>query len=141
MVFSTASAQETPPAAADKAESKDADESKAAEEAPPTPPVPTPPAPKPVPVVEDDYDDDIDDDDDGWGDEDAEPRYPRMEHHGYFRFRADMFQNGHLGIAVKSATQGTVTTSGFQPPLTENALNRDDNHDDAILASANIRFR
>lgn len=83
----------------------------------------------------------------GWADRQAErtPVFPRFEHHGYFRFRADRFTNGHLGT-YDTAT-GTAT-SGIPAPLVANAINTSESAqgdvgdpDEDSLASANLRFR
>jgi uncharacterized protein (TIGR04551 family) len=74
----------------------------------------------------------------------AAPAYPFLEHHGYFRFRADMFDNGHLGTYDTATGKGT---SGIPIPLTANAINTSDaagaigDPDDTTLGGANIRFR
>jgi len=85
----------------------------------------------------------------GWGDKLTErPRsYPYVEHHGYFRFRADFFHNGHLGTVIPGDAKSG--TSGIPAPLTENAYNNSDTdissqvgtEDAQVIASANIRFR
>ena len=83
----------------------------------------------------------------GWQDKPAErPRsYPFIEHHGYFRFRTDLFYNGHLGTNVPAdAASGT---SAIPAPLSENAVNNGPNphgplsEDAKTIASANLRFR
>ncbi|MCO4760998.1 MAG: hypothetical protein KC502_05805 [Myxococcales bacterium] len=44
--------------------------------------------------------------------------YPRLEWHGYLRFRPDMVSNGHLGQAVESVNQtGVISASSINPPL------------------------
>ena len=85
----------------------------------------------------------------GWGDRLAErPKsYPYIESHGYFRFRADFFHNGHLGTVIPGDAKSG--TSGIPAPLTENAYNNSDPDVSAlvgtekakVIASANIRFR
>ena len=72
--------------------------------------------------------------------------YPRFEHHGYFRFRADLFYNGHLGTVRPGETLSG--TSGLPAPLTENLANNSGNAfgdftdpDDKTIGSANLRFR
>ncbi len=73
--------------------------------------------------------------------------FPYFEHHGYFRFRADFFHNGHLGTVVPGVAGSG--TSGIPAPLTENAVNNDDpdvsalvgTEDAKVIASANIRLR
>jgi len=83
----------------------------------------------------------------GWADKPAErPRsYPFMEHHGYFRFRTDLFYNGHLGTNVP--TDPSSGTSAIPAPLTENAVNNGPNphgplsEDAKTIATANLRFR
>ncbi len=105
-------------------------------------------------VFDDDEDslDDSDSDDDGWDDEDAEPVFPRIEHKGYYRFRADMFSNLHLGTHFRVGNGPTFGTSSVLPPLTENKVNNDggaafgadvvgSGNDETSLASANMRFR
>lgn len=167
MTISTAWAQATPPADEKKpdpaAEEPDADDPDADEPDADEPPAAKPPVEKAKPAVpptsdsliDDDDDELMDDDDDdpgddGWGEEEAEPSYPRIEHKGYFRFRADMFSNMHLGTNFRegSITQGT---SAFLPPLTENQANNEGNQypadvvgagvDETFVASANLRFR
>ena len=70
--------------------------------------------------------------------------YPYMEHHGYFRFRADLFSNGHLGTYDPST--GTRTSS-IPEPLTANAINNSEasgavgDPTDTSLGGANIRLR
>ena len=88
-----------------------------------------------------------------WTDERAErePVFPRLEHHGYFRFRTDVFWNGHLGLSLSDQNED-IRTTAIPPPLRENQINNDDVNpwftteggasDDArTLASANLRFR
>lgn len=85
----------------------------------------------------------------GWGDKLTErPRsFPYVEHHGYFRFRADFFHNGHLGTVIPGVAGSG--TSGIPAPLTENAINNDDvdissqvgTEDAKAIAYANLRFR
>jgi len=85
----------------------------------------------------------------GWADRMAEkrPTFPYFEHHGYFRFRADFFHDGHLGTVVPG--KNGSGTSGMHAPLTENEANNADpdvssqvGTDDAkVIASANIRLR
>lgn len=73
--------------------------------------------------------------------------FPRFEHHGYFRFRSDLFHNGHLNTVVPGIS-GTGT-SGIPAPLIENKINNDGNNpftsikseEAKVLASANMRFR
>lgn len=58
-----------------------------------------------------------------------------LEHHGYFRFRSDLFWQADLGIRG---------VSGVSPPLLENRANEGfhDGYDgDRVLAGGNIRFR
>ncbi|MFO0746127.1 MAG: TIGR04551 family protein [Myxococcota bacterium] len=84
-----------------------------------------------------------------WADPRAElkPSFPYFEHHGYFRFRADFFHNGHLSTVIPGDAKSG--TSGIAAPLTENAINNSDQEtssqvgtDDAkVIASANIRLR
>lgn len=128
----------------------------------PTPPPPAAPAPLPAddppedddnPSADDIFGDDDDDlgDDDGWNDETPEPTFPRLEHRGYFRFRADMFSNMHLGTNFRDQFGKTLGTSAFLPPVTENFANNSDqtqdradvgeSNDETFLASANMRFR
>ncbi len=85
----------------------------------------------------------------------AEPRrptYPYFEYHGYFRFRPDVINNGHLGIAEASQNGGVLTTSAIQPPLSLWPQNNDPainpasatvgkSRADAALMGANMRFR
>ncbi|MCB9729332.1 MAG: TIGR04551 family protein [Deltaproteobacteria bacterium] len=86
----------------------------------------------------------------GWADKQAErpPSYPRLEHHGYFRFRADLFWRGHLGTV--NPDDRTQHTSAIPAPLRENAINNDPDtpfanqiHSNGAktIAGANIRFR
>lgn len=85
----------------------------------------------------------------GWAEKMAEkkPSFPYFEHHGYFRFRADFFHNGHLSTVIPGdANSGT---SGIPAPLTENAINNSDEEtssqvgteDAKVIASANMRLR
>lgn len=78
------------------------------------------------------------------------PSYPYIEHHGYFRFRSDFFHNLHLGTNYITSEYKSILTSGFKPPLTENAannspqtLNKDKvgSQGESSIASANMRFR
>ena len=72
------------------------------------------------------------------------PTYPFLEHHGYFRFRADLFSNGHLG--TYDPATGT-RTSGIPEPLTANEINNSEaagaigDPTDSTLGGANIRLR
>ena len=72
--------------------------------------------------------------------------YPRFEHHGYFRFRADLFYNGHLGTTV--AGDAASGTSAVPAPLTRNTTNQNTaafaevgRGTDRVIAGANIRLR
>jgi len=153
LVSSPVLAQETPPAA-DKPEPS----TETTEEAPAEPTKESKPPVKEKAAEKIDLDEDIDldaddDMDAGWDDEEAEPVFPRFEHHGYFRFRADMFGNLHLGTHFKNALNPytTLGTSAFKPPLTENFINNDTptfgvgevgtGNDESILSGANMRFR
>jgi uncharacterized protein (TIGR04551 family) len=101
---------------------------------------------------------------DGWTDRQSErpPTYPRFDHHGYFRFRADVFWNGHLGLSLDvldGVVDDTVTadnvisSTAIPAPLRESWVNNQGNspffaatngnasNDARTLASANIRFR
>lgn len=85
----------------------------------------------------------------GWADRMAErrPSFPYFEHHGYFRFRADFFHNGHLGTVVPGVAKSG--TSGIPAPISENAINNEDpdvsaevgTEDAKVIGSANIRLR
>ena len=85
----------------------------------------------------------------GWADRMAErpPSFPYFEHHGYFRFRADFFHNGHLSTVIPGVRKSG--TSGIPAPLTENAINNEDpdvsaqvgTEDAKVIGSANIRLR
>lgn len=85
----------------------------------------------------------------GWADRIAErrPTFPYFEHHGYFRFRADFFHNGHLGTVVPGVRNSG--TSGIPAPISENGINNEDpdvsaevgTEDAKVIASANIRLR
>ena len=86
----------------------------------------------------------------GWGDDRRAERrrtFPWVEHHGYFRFRADYFSNGHLGTVVPGVAGSG--TSGLPAPLSENAANNSDpdvaqlvgSTGASTLASANMRLR
>jgi uncharacterized protein (TIGR04551 family) len=87
----------------------------------------------------------------GWVDKAVErPRsYPYFEHHGYFRFRADLFYNGHLGTVVPG--EAGSGTSAVKAPLTENEVNNTANawidaggvstQDATTIAGANLRLR
>jgi len=126
--------------------------------------------PAPAPAAADDEggeDDDWGDDDDaeldqlldvpldasgGWDEEKKPITYPWFEHHGYFRFRADLFWRAHLGTDALVG-QGTVGTSAFYPPLSQNftnnqgtgVLNDPDRigagRDEETIAGGNLRFR
>lgn len=77
------------------------------------------------------------------------PEYPWIEHHGYLRIRADGFYKAHLGTEyVKTTVQKTIHTSGFYPPLTDNAANSASVNKTQVgpqsenwIAGANMRFR
>ena len=95
-------------------------------------------------------DDDFSDEgeDDAWGDELEEPQFPRLEHRGYFRFRADMFSGLDLGTHYRTTSGATQGTSAFRPPLTENGINNTDadpeqgaENDESVIGGANLRFR
>lgn len=75
--------------------------------------------------------------------------YPRLEHHGYFRFRPDLMWRLHLATHARVDGQ-TIGTSGVRPPITENVINNASplfgedevgTQGDNELAGANIRFR
>ena len=139
-VCAPAFAQEPPPPPA--TEEKKADEPPKAEE---------PPKADDEPVDTDDAADDGSDD--GWGDEEQEPVFPRLEHRGYFRFRAMMFSNTWLGTQFRLSPTDKTTkgTSGAKPPLTENQTNNSgtpftaedvgNGNDESVVADANMRFR
>jgi len=73
--------------------------------------------------------------------------FPYFEHHGYFRFRADFFHNGHLGTVIPGDEKSG--TSGMHAPLTENVINNENvgvsalvgTEDATTIATANMRFR
>ena len=74
--------------------------------------------------------------------------YPWFEHHGYFRIRVDGYYRGHLGTSSLKSDGTMVRTSGFMPPLTENAANATSVNKDKVgphgedwLAGGNMRFR
>jgi uncharacterized protein (TIGR04551 family) len=79
----------------------------------------------------------------------TKPDYPWMEHHGYLRVRADGYFMGHLGTDYVKTTEGrTIHTSGFYPPLTDNASNASSVNKSQVgpqsenwIAGANMRFR
>lgn len=87
----------------------------------------------------------------GWADKLSErPRsYPFFEHRGYFRFRSDLFYNGHLGTVVPG--EAGSGTSAIRAPLTENYVNNETNawidagavssQDAKTIAGANLRLR
>ncbi len=84
----------------------------------------------------------------GWADKMAERplTFPRFEHHGYFRFRADLFHNGHLSTVVPTVRDSG--TSAIQAPLVENFINNANissfnvgSEDAKVIAGANMRFR
>ena len=179
LLATSAWAQAAPPAKAADPPKKEAEPPKKAEEPPKKAEEPPKKAEEPPKKVEeppkkveeppkvtkkkkkkksdDDDDDDFDDfDDDGgkddWGKDDDEPQYPRFTHKGYFRFRADMFGDLHLGTQFRLPGGNiTVGTSGFKPPLTENVINNQNpqfgagtvgsGNEEPMLASANLRFR
>jgi uncharacterized protein (TIGR04551 family) len=60
-----------------------------------------------------------------------------IEHHGYFRFRSDLFHRLDLGTYSASERRGS---SQFLPPLSDRA-STNAREEAASLASANIRFR
>jgi uncharacterized protein (TIGR04551 family) len=82
-----------------------------------------------------------------WEDEEPvrKPTFPWFEHHGYFRFRADFFHNGHLSTVIPGDAKSG--SSGLPAPLTENAINNDGtdarvaSQDAKVNAGANIRLR
>jgi len=77
----------------------------------------------------------------------------QLEWHGYFRFRPEVLNNAHLGMAVPMEGQlGVVTTSAVAPPLSLWPANNDDTinvqsakvgkaNDETALAGASMRFR
>ncbi len=74
--------------------------------------------------------------------------YPWFEHHGYFRVRVDGYYRGHLGTEYLKADGTLVRTSGFMPPLTDNAANATSVNKDKVgpqgedwLAGGNMRLR
>ncbi len=74
--------------------------------------------------------------------------YPWFEHHGYFRLRAEGYYRGHLGTDYLKADGTLVRTSGFMPPLTNNAANATSVNKDKVgpqgedwLAGGNMRLR
>ncbi|MBM4387587.1 MAG: hypothetical protein FJ088_07595, partial [Deltaproteobacteria bacterium] len=76
--------------------------------------------------------------------------FPYIEHHGYLRFRSDLFFRAHLGTQLRKQGSPTIFTSGFKPPLTENDANNNattvnlnavGEQGEDTLASANMRFR
>ncbi len=94
----------------------------------------------------------------GWEEVKAPREYPYFEHHGYFRFRTDLFWRAHLGTQKRWGEDSVTTTftSGVKPPLSENAANNDSGNqpndprspnkvgeklDENVLAGANLRFR
>jgi len=104
----------------------------------------------------DELTEEMDTSNEGWdaAEETAAPSYPHVEHHGYFRFRADYFHDAHLGIVGRTAEQNTITpsTTGILPPLSNNKLNSgsssvfesqlsEEERKGSEIASANIRFR
>ncbi len=162
LAFTAAASADEPPA--DKAPSEEtkpaADEPKSDEPAVEPEPEPKPDAPpakvdapaEEAPAEEEEEFGEEEDDEDGWDDEPAAPTYPRLEHHGYLRFRADMFGNGHLGTGFHTDGGLTKGTSSIKPPITENFVNNDPNdtsrgdvgegaNDETFLAGANMRFR
>lgn len=82
------------------------------------------------------------------------PSLFQLEWHGYFRFRPDVINNGHLGMAVPDKTLGTkaLTTSAIAPPLSLWPANNDPNSNtqaakvgssngETALSGATIRLR
>lgn len=74
--------------------------------------------------------------------------FPWFEHHGYFRIRADGYYRGHLGTDYLKPDGSLVRTSGFMPPLTNNAANANSVNRAQVgpqgedwLAGANMRLR
>lgn len=73
--------------------------------------------------------------------------YPYLEHHGYFRIRAEGFYRGHLGTDTIVSGK-TISTSGILPPLTDNGANTNSSIKNQVgprnedwIADVNIRFR
>lgn len=83
------------------------------------------------------------------------PKYPRIEWHGYFRFRPDVVSNGHLGQAVASELNQypVLTASAIKPPLSQWPQNNGDangfsskvgkarDEDSISIASVRLRLR
>ena len=81
------------------------------------------------------------------------PTYPRVEFHGYFRFRPETISNGHLGQAVESQLQQypVLTASNIKPPLSLWPQNNGGNNgfsskvgksrEDDSISGATIRLR
>ena len=76
--------------------------------------------------------------------------FPWLEHHGYFRFRADLFYNGHLHKPVRNSLGQTANTSAIPAPLVANGANNNDSYEwssevgdtkEKVLATSNIRLR
>lgn len=63
-----------------------------------------------------------------------------FDHHGYFRFRGDLFLNGHLGNAQLAANP-RLLTSGFLPPIHQLDVNAQHGEDSDVVMGANIRMR
>ena len=73
--------------------------------------------------------------------------YPYLEHHGYFRIRADGIYRGHLGTETIVSGK-TIGTSGILPPLTDNVANTNSSIKSKVgpqnedwIGGVNIRFR
>ncbi len=84
-----------------------------------------------------------------WGQVVKTPRhhYPYLEHHGYFRIRAEGIYRGHLGTDTIVSGK-TISTSGMLPPLTDNGANRNSANSKQVgpqnedwIGGVNIRFR
>jgi len=73
--------------------------------------------------------------------------YPYLEHHGYFRIRAEGIYRGHLGTET-TVSGKTISTSGMLPALTNNGANTNSSIKDKVgprnedwIGGVNIRFR
>ncbi len=71
----------------------------------------------------------------------AQVSFPWVEHHGYFRLRADL----HYNLDLDTFVEGGRQSSAYRPPLTETVTNSRNETSFAqeaeSLAGANMRFR
>jgi uncharacterized protein (TIGR04551 family) len=77
-------------------------------------------------------------------------KYPHVDWHGYFRFRADLFTDADLNTYLAKSQNEFVGTSLFLPPLVDNYTNSSggatfadklEKQSEKTLATANMRLR